>query len=68
MTLKSLAALLVLLMTPTWCSLPSKHSDDNSSEKAPYGWTYFQVAPVGWNYVSSKGGVDTFFRSEGKPA
>ena len=23
---------------------------------------------MGWNYVSSKGEVDTFFRSEGKPA
>lgn len=48
--------------------LPFDYFDPNKVSVHSGVWGYFQVAPVGWNYVSSKDGVDTFFRSEGKPA
>ena len=47
---------------------PTDYKDNRSDQNEPLQWAWFQVAPVGWHYVSSKGGVDTFFRSEGKPA
>ena len=68
MILKSVATLLAFLVAPLSFYLPNKHGDEVNGGAVPLGWTYFQVAPVGWHYVSSKGGVDTFFRSEGKPA
>ena len=66
----TISMLLLTRLAATILCVISPLADDNSmhNDTNPLKWAYFEVAPVGWHYVSSKGGVDTFFRSEGKPA
>ena len=64
-SLSQLAAATILLLNAL---LPAGDGSVVGSATQPLEWVWFEIAPAGWSFVTSSGGVDVYFRSEGKLA